>query len=158
MEEEMMLLGRLVGSQPHASNARRDLELILLGAALGKGNRKEILEALPKGGMIDEFCPLLEAIRDGKPEALRKWLLARGVTPSGNLLKAILGRVVEWNERIRLVALCEELGHAAKVFDAAGLREKMLEMLRKVEEDGLRTLGHERDAVSNKGKEEREES
>src|SRR5574343_650676 len=122
MEEEMMLLGRLVGSQPHASNARRDLELILLGAALGK------------------------------------WLLARGVTPSGNLLKASLGRVVEWNERIRLVALCEELGHAAKVFDAAGLREKMLEMLRKVEEDGLRTSGHERDTVSNKGKEEREES
>lgn len=115
---------------------RRDLELLLLGAALASAERDRILTMLPAGSLARDVDPLLNALRpNSDPEPLRAWLDTRGVVreKGKQTLDCIVDVIESDNHRAQLKAISRELRSAEQIGDIRILREKLTKYLEMLE-------------------------
>lgn len=122
-----------MASPPH--DHRRDLELVLVGVALTKGDRQRVLAALPAGAFGRETGELLESIRSDNPAAIRNWLDVRGaVLEKGRTaIDAAIHAVLERNKRERLCEIIQGLQYAAKGHTTEELQRQVRESLKELE-------------------------
>jgi hypothetical protein len=117
------------------SNTRRDIELILLGIALGKAERPRVLAAIGDGVLSKEFVGPLKSLRTGDPYELTQWLVTREITleKGKDVIQAIIDKIVDWNERERLQRICKSLTVSSKVEHTSELKERMIKALKELE-------------------------
>jgi hypothetical protein len=140
---------------PTGDAQRRDLQLLVLGATMAlKGKeRDKILARLPSGSFLNEIEPLMEAIRTKAPKELANWLGRRGVLTNGNLIDACVSKIAEVAKREAMQNLIEELQFASKLETTEVLHDRLKKFLETLDESREESRG----AVSNEGKEEREQ-
>lgn len=116
---------------------RRDLELILLGAAIGKGDaRQRVLDGLPPGFATAEIGLLLNAVREQNPIPIGNWLGERKCKceKGKDFVQVILERLVESNQMERLREIVRELEFAVKLETSAEIKARVLSKLQQISE------------------------
>lgn len=127
-------------SEQIKDNLRRDLELILVGAALAPESRQSILALIPDSFLSKEGDQLIRAMREGNdPGALLTWLQDRGAGPTrgGTAIDAVHARIVLENAKQSLKRIALNVQNTAKlgtVKQLVGALEKSLEIAKGLEE------------------------
>ena len=117
------------------SDDRRDIELLLLGIAIGKSERPRVLQAIGDGVLSQEFTGPLKSLRTGDPHDLTQWLVEHEVTleKGKDVVQAVIDKVADWNERERLQNICKGLTAASKLEHTADLKQRMINVLKELE-------------------------
>jgi len=116
---------------------RRDLELILLGAAIGKGDaRQRILDGLPSGFATAEIGSLIDAVRAQNPMPIGKWLTDRNCKceKGKDFIQAILDRLIESNQREKIKAIVTEIQFALKLESVEEIKARIVSKLQQIGE------------------------
>jgi hypothetical protein len=114
---------------------RRDLELILLGAAIGKGEaRQRILDGLPPGFATAEIGKLLNAVREQNPIPIGNWLSERKCKceKGKDFIQVILDRLIESNQKERIKEIIRELEIAAKLETVEEMKARVVSKLQQI--------------------------
>lgn len=114
---------------------RRDLELILLGVAIGKAERTRVLTAIGDGVLSREFAGPLKSLRTGDPHELMQWLGSHEITleKGKDVIQAVIDKILAWNERERLQQICKQLTAASNMEHTEDMKQRMIEALRELE-------------------------
>lgn len=97
---------------------RRDLELLLIGAALAAESRDTTLTLVPDGFLSKEGDKLMYSMREGNPTGpLLDWLKERGAGPTrgGSATDAIIGRLTLENAKVSLNRIAVNINNTAKL-------------------------------------------
>jgi len=116
---------------------RRDLELILLGAAIGKGEaRQRILDGLPTGFATAEIGELIDAVRAQNAIPIGKWLTDRKCKceKGKDFIQVILDRLVESNQREKISAIVTEIQFALKLESVDEIKARIVSKLQQIGE------------------------
>ncbi len=118
---------------------RRDLELLLIGAALAPESRETTLALVSSGFLSREADALLSAMREGNStEPLLEWLRERGAGPTrgGTAIDAIYARLTLENAKVSLNRIAIEIQNTAKLGTVSQLvqaLERSLEVAKGIE-------------------------
>lgn len=117
------------------SDNRRDIELLLLGVAIGKSDRSRVLEAIGDGVLSSEFTGPLRSLRTGDPHELTQWLIKHEISleKGRDVIQAIIDKIVDWNQRERLQQICKGLTAASKMEHTSDLKDRMIAVLKELE-------------------------
>lgn len=114
---------------------RRDLELILIGAALTKGDRERVLSVFADFSFSKENDTMLRAIRAGDASVVAAWLNGLGATLSKgkDAIQAIIDAVDEQNKMERVRSICKSLRPAHNLKEVADLKQRLTDALSALE-------------------------
>ena len=118
-------------------DARRDIELILLGIAIAKSERERVL-VLPDEAFSKELVPLINSVRKGKPGEFFKWLSARGLAPEKGIevIDLLVRHVSDLNHRERIQNILRTLNYSSSIEAVDDLKTRVRNALLQIEELG----------------------
>lgn len=116
---------------------RRDLELILIGAALTKGDRQRVLSVFEDFSFSKEggLNPMLAAIRKGDAEGVSNWLGERGATMANgkDAIQTVIDTVHDDNKIAMVKSICRGLSFAGSLSQLGSLKERLAMALNELE-------------------------
>lgn len=115
---------------------RRDLELILFGAALGQHSRERILTALPSGTIDGDIGVLLDSIREQDAEPIMTWLEDRKCKwdKGQDCVQVILDCLVESKKRRLIIDVLKGLTFLARTSPLEETKARASKLLKQIVE------------------------
>ena len=96
---------------------KRDLELVLLGAALVKGaSRERVMELMPRDSMFGEIGRIINAIRDLDSVPIKEWMAQQGCgwEQGDDFILSIASAITEYNQRTMLSMILSSLSQKVR--------------------------------------------
>lgn len=114
---------------------RRDLELLLLGVCITKGDRQRVLDALPPEQMSKEVGALCRSIQNQEPGDLNAWLEERSAhrEKGQDLIQSLINAIDTANRREAVANVCRSLEFAAKIESVDELKARLSRALAHLE-------------------------
>ena len=114
-----------------SKDAKRELELVLLGASFSKDFREQVTQAVSSGSVSDSIATVIDGIVSYKPEVVKAWLAQRSVTAGEGerVVAAIIRTLEESHQRNEARDTVARLHLASKVMPPADFYNETVKAL-----------------------------
>ena len=122
-----------------AKRHRRELELILAGAALAQGSANNIVTStLQRGALEKDVDDFIEGIRRSDAEVVIRFLEARGavIEKGKHALNAIIDEILKQNAEEAIRRVCRQFQRRGSVEELPAIIKQLKGMVEELEEIG----------------------